>query len=162
MKVHTAYKFDRAELKNVDVFGPAKYDPAQHGNEPWVDAFVYAAYKANNKELQVCVDARGTTDGDTDGINILILAEDLPAWNLAARLIGVQLKEANVPLQGGIFGDEDNQISLAQSNDTFYWIDETLSPAVALAKLGGSTKSTTKKQTSAENGKKGGRPKKQR
>lgn len=160
MKVQTAYKFDRTELKHVDVFPPDQYDQAEHGNEPWVDALIYAAYKANNKELQVCVDSGATTSGDTDGINILVLNDDFFAWESAARLIGAKIKEVTTPLKGGTFGDPDNHIDLAQSNETFYWIDETLSPTVALAKLGGSKKSITKQQTSAENGRKGGRPKK--
>lgn len=152
MKIYTAYKFDRSELKHLDVFPPDRYDPAAHGNEPWVDAFIYAAYNANNRELQVCVNGNSTTSGDPCGISILVLTEDLPAWRSSAQLIGVKIEEAIAPLKGGIFGDKENQIDLAQCDETFYWIDEILNPAAAVVKNGGSSRRTLVSKDGAENG----------
>lgn len=137
MKIMTAYQFRRHELKRIDVFAPSTYNPSEHGGEPWIDALIYLAYTSNNKELLYCLDGDGTTCGDTDGANILIQARDLSIWTLSAQAIGALVKEVMTALEPGKYGDDYASIDLAHSNEFFYWIDESVSPAVAVAKNSG-------------------------
>lgn len=81
-------------------------------------------------------------------------------WEFAAVIIGCKICRSAKLAESGRYGDSNSGIDLAQLGDYFLWIDECVSPAVALAKLGGSQKSAIKSQKSAENGRKGCRPRK--
>ncbi len=142
MNIKTAYKFEREELKLLDVFEPSSYEAQKFGDEPWLEALIYLAYKNNNKELLYCLNGDSTTCGDTAGANVLILMKDFDAWSQAAQAIEAKLTESKTPLQGGRYGDEHASIDLAQSNETFYWIDEIVSPVVASQKAAASLNTT--------------------
>lgn len=109
---------DAADLVIVDVFPPENYDANAFAGETWANQVL-----SGMNDLLCCSDYEGTTTGDPDGINILILRDNLEIWEFAANEIGAELIVSDVPVSGGVYGDSGYTIKLFECDGEFIWVE---------------------------------------
>ena len=114
-----AYQFDLEDLLVLNIFPPSEYDENEYGGDTWANQVC-----SGFGDTLYAPDFDGTTSGNPNGINVLILRSDLGAWETSCKDLGCEI-EYVWEVKPGHFGDGNwSGMDLAQTDSKFYWIEK--------------------------------------